>query len=201
MIAILDYGSGNLRSAQRACEETNHEVIITSDPSQALLADGLVVPGVGAFGGCMAGLNSINGADIIKERNAAGKKTLGICVGMQILFDSSEEKFNSAEPTGLGILRGKVSKLSAPVIPHIGWNLVAPSSESLLFQGIENERFYFVHSYAAVATNSNVKITTSSYGEQFISAIESETICAVQFHPEKSGVAGLQLLKNWAANL
>ena len=120
---------------------------------------------------------------------------------MQILFDSSEEKFNSAEPSGLGILRGKVSKLSAPVIPHIGWNLVAPSSESLLFKGIENERFYFVHSYAAVATNSNVKITTSSYGVQFISAIESETISAVQFHPEKSGVAGLQLLKNWAANL
>ena len=201
MIAILDYGSGNLRSAQRACEETNHEVIITSDHSQALLADGLVVPGVGAFGGCMEGLNSINGAEIIKERNAAGKKTLGICVGMQILFDSSEEKFNGAEPSGLGILSGKVSKLSAPVIPHIGWNLVAPPSESLLFEGIENERFYFVHSYAAVATNSNVKMTTSNYGEQFISAIESETVSAVQFHPEKSGVAGLQLLKNWAANL
>ena len=149
----------------------------------------------------MEGLNSINGADIIKERNAAGKKTLGICVGMQILFDSSEEKFNGAEPSGLGILSGKVSKLSAPVIPHIGWNLVAPPSESLLFEGIENERFYFVHSYAAVATNSNVKMTTSNYGEQFISAIESETVSAVQFHPEKSGVAGLQLLKNWAANL
>lgn len=201
MIAILDYGSGNLRSAQRACEETNHEVIITSDPSKALLADGLVVPGVGAFGGCMEGLHSINGAEIIKERNAAGKKTLGICVGMQILFDSSEEKFNGSEPSGLGLLRGKVSKLSAPVIPHIGWNLVVAASESLLFKGIENERFYFVHSYAAVETTSDVKTTTSNYGAQFISAIESDTISAVQFHPEKSGVAGLQLLKNWAGNL
>ena len=198
MIAILDYGSGNLRSAQRACEETNHEVIITSDPSKALLADGLVVPGVGAFGGCMEGLHSINGAEIIKERNAAGKKTLGICVGMQILFDSSEEKFNGSEPSGLGLLRGKVSKLSAPVIPHIGWNLVVAASESLLFKGIENERFYFVHSYAAVETTWDVKTTTSNYGAQFISAIESDTISAVQFHPEKSHQYGIQLLNNFA---
>ena len=201
MIAILDYGSGNLRSAERACEETNHEVIITSDPSKALLADGLVVPGVGSFGGCIEGLNSINGAEIIKERNTAGKKTLGICVGMQILFDSSEEKFNGSEPSGLGLLSGKVSKLAAPVIPHIGWNLLVAASESLLFKGIENERFYFVHSYAALETTSNVKTTTSNYGTQFISAIESDTISAVQFHPEKSGAAGLQLLKNWAGNL
>lgn len=201
MIAILDYGSGNLRSAQRACEETTHEVVITSDPSVALNADGLVVPGVGAFGACMEGLLAVEGDHIIRSRVSAKKKTLGICVGMQILFEESEELYENQAPQGLGIAPGKVVKLDAPVIPHIGWNTVAAAKGSILFDGIENERFYFVHSYAALSTTPEFSATTAEYGEKFIAAIESDSVSAVQFHPEKSGAAGLRLIKNWAASL
>ena len=201
MIAILDYGSGNLRSAQRACEETNHDVIITSDPNTALAADGLVVPGVGSLGACMQGLRKINGDEIIRARIDAKKKTFGICVGMQVLFDSSEEIYSNREPQGLGICSGKVVKLEAPVIPHIGWNTVTTPESSTLFRGIERERFYFVHSYASLTATTNFAVTTARYGVEFIAAIESETVSAVQFHPEKSGAAGLRLIKNWAASL
>ena len=201
MIAILDYGSGNLRSVQRACEDTSHEVVITSDAEVALKADGLVVPGVGAFGACMEGLLSINGDEIIRARIKAEKKTLGICVGMQILFDESEESYKNRAPQGLGIAPGKVVKIDAPVVPHIGWNTVSSSEGSTLFKGIESERFYFVHSYAALSTAKEYRTTTTSYGQQFIAAIESTTVSAVQFHPEKSGAAGLRLIKNWANSL
>ena len=201
MIAILDYGSGNLRSAQRACEETTHEVVITSDPEVALKAHGLVVPGVGAFGACMEGLLSINGDEIIRARVKAKKKILGICVGMQILFDESEESYKNREPQGLGIAPGKVVKIDAPVVPHIGWNTISAPESSILFKGIGDERFYFVHSYAALTTSSEYRATTTDYSHQFIAAIESETVSAVQFHPEKSGVAGLRLIKNWAESL
>ena len=198
MIAILDYGSGNLRSAQRACEETSHEVVITSDAEVALKADGLVVPGVGAFGACMEGLISINGDEIIRSRIKAEKKTLGICVGMQILFNESEESYKNREPQGLGFAPGKVVKIDAPVVPHIGWNTIESPEGSTLFKGIESERFYFDHSYAALSTSTEYTTTTASYGQQFIAAIESTTVSAVQFHPEKSGAAGLRLIKNWA---
>ena len=201
MIAILDYGSGNLRSAQRACEETTHEVIITSDPTVAFNADGLVVPGVGAFGACMKGLLAIQGDQIIRSRVAAKKKTLGICVGMQILFDESEEAYENQAPKGLGIAPGKVVKLEAPVIPHIGWNTVVTPENSTLFDGIKDERFYFVHSYAALSATREFVATTAHYGQQFIAAIESDAVSAVQFHPEKSGAAGLRLIKNWADSL
>ena len=201
MIAILDYGSGNLRSAQRACEETSHEVVITSDAEVALKADGLVVPGVGAFGACMEGLLSINGDEIIRARAQAKRKTLGICVGMQILFDESEESYKNRTPQGLGIAPGKVVKIDAPVVPHIGWNTVESPEGSTLFKGIESERFYFVHSYAALSTSTEYTTTTASYGQEFIVAIESTTVSAVQFHPEKSGAAGLHLIKNWANSL
>lgn len=201
MIAILDYGSGNLRSAQRACEETEHEVVITSDYEVALKADGLVVPGVGAFGACMEGLLAINGDEIIRARVKAVKKILGICVGMQILFDASEELYREREPQGLGIAQGKVVKVDAPVVPHIGWNTVSAREDSLLFNGIRNERFYFVHSYAALTTSREFTITTTNYGLPFIAAIESDTVSAVQFHPEKSGAAGLRLIRNWADSL
>jgi glutamine amidotransferase len=201
LIAILDYGSGNLRSAQRACEETTHDVIITSDPDVALAADGLVVPGVGAFGACMRGLEKIKGGEIVRARIDAQKKTLGICVGMQILFDSSEEVFDDHEPQGLGICTGKVVKLEAPVIPHIGWNTLTVADTSTLFRGVEKERFYFVHSYAALSASSNFVATTAIYGNKFIAAIESDLVSAVQFHPEKSGAAGLRLINNWAASL
>ena len=201
MIAILDYGSGNLRSAQRACGATSHEVVITSDAEVALKADGLVVPGVGAFGACMEGLLSINGDEIIRARIKAEKKTLGICVGMQILFNESEESYKNREPQGLGIAPGKVVKIDAPVVPHIGWNTVESPEVSTLFKGIENERFYFVHSYAALSTSKEYTTTTTSYVQRFIAAIESTTVSAVQFHPEKSGAAGLRMIKNWANSL
>jgi glutamine amidotransferase len=201
LIAILDYGSGNLRSAERACEVTNHEVIITSDMDTALAADGLLVPGVGAFGACIQGLRRIKGDEIIRARIDAKKKILGICVGMQILFDSSEEMYENNEPQGLGICPGKVVKLQAPVIPHVGWNTLCAPENSTLFQGIEEERFYFVHSYASSTATKNFATTTARYGSDFIAAIESETVSAVQFHPEKSGTAGLRLIKNWASSL
>ena len=201
MIAILDYGSGNLRSAQRACEETTHEVVITSDAEVAQKADGLVVPGVGAFGACMEGLLAINGDEIIRARVQAKKKVLGICVGMQILFDESEESYKNRNPQGLGIARGKVVKVDAPVVPHIGWNTISAPESSVLFKGIGNERFYFVHSYAALTTSKDYSPTTTNYGKQFIAAIESDSVSAVQFHPEKSGAAGLRLVKNWADSL
>ena len=201
MIAILDYGSGNLRSAQRACEETGQKVIVTSDYERALYADGLVVPGVGAFSACMEGLRKVNGASLIRERISEKRKILGICVGMQILFESSKESHGSSEPEGVGIFPGKVTKLSAPVIPHIGWNTVSVPSDSVIFKGIENERFYFVHSYAAHEKVPHSLNSQTSYGSTFLAAVESESISAVQFHPEKSGLPGLQLIKNWAATL
>lgn len=200
MIAILDYGSGNIRSAQRAFEKTKHQVIVTSDYKEAVNADGLVVPGVGAFGSCMKALLKIDGDKIIKERQQEGKKTLGICVGMQILFESSDELLNGESIKGLGIFPGRVVRLEAQVIPHMGFNEVQVDESSKLFQGIEKERFYFVHSYAAkdpvVGANSYC-----DYGGGFLAAIESQRVSAVQFHPEKSGAAGLALIENWASGL
>ena len=198
MIAILDYGSGNLRSAERAFELTGQKVVITSDSETALSADGLVVPGVGAFGACMDQLNAIGGAEIIRERVSSGKATLGICVGMQILFSSGSEK---GAHQGVGIFDGEVSLIAAPVLPHIGWNSVSVATGSQLFAGIEDELFYFVHSYAAKSDpslNSGSKVTTTSYGERFVAAIERGHVSATQFHPEKSGNAGARLIQNWA---
>lgn len=201
MIAILDYGSGNLRSAQRACEETGQKVIVTSDYEIALRADGLVVPGVGAFGACMAGLREVKGDVLIRERIKEKKKVLGICVGMQILFQSSEEAFSDTEPLGIGVFPSKVTKLSAPITPHIGWNMVSVPADSALFKGLERKRFYFVHSYAATEKVPNSLNIEAEYGSKFLAAVESETVAAVQFHPEKSGRAGLQLIRNWSESL
>jgi glutamine amidotransferase len=197
LIAILDYGSGNLRSAQRAFETTGREVILTADPEVASIADALVVPGVGAFGACMAGLYKINGDQVIKSRLAAGRPTLGICVGMQILFELGLEhgKFS-----GVGALSGVVEKLTAPILPHMGWNNVEISGESKLFKGVEKESFYFVHSYAV----KHAKVSTwakSDYHGKFFSAVEDGSISATQFHPEKSGAAGLKLISNWVESL
>jgi glutamine amidotransferase len=201
LIAILDYGSGNLRSAQRACEETGQRVVVTSDYETALSADGLVVPGVGAFGACMDGLLKVKGDLIIRQRVDERKKVFGICVGMQILFRASAETFAGEEPEGLGIFPGKVTKLSAPITPHIGWNTLSVPSESTIFKGIENERFYFVHSYAASKKVPSAVNIEAEYGSTFLAAIESDIVTAVQFHPEKSGSAGLQLIKNWTESL
>ena len=199
MIAILDYGSGNIRSAQRACQTTGQEVIVTSNRDEALSADGLVVPGVGAFAACMKGLRAIRGEEIIRERVHSKRPILGICVGLQILFTHSDE--DQGQSTGVGIFPTTVKKLNHPVLPQIGWNTISVASKSKLFEGIEQERFYFVHSYAATETGIDAGISTSEYGSTFIAALETDSISAVQFHPEKSGEAGLTLLSNWAKTL
>ena len=197
MIAILDYGSGNLRSAQRAFETSGREVVITSDYEVALNADGLVVPGVGAFAACMGGLITVRGDQIVRERIAAARPTLGICVGMQILFSQGLE--HGVHP-GVGIWDATVEKLEAPILPHMGWNTVKAGAGSQLFNGVEEEAFYFVHSYA-VKNPVGAISTFSNYGEDFLAAVEDGAIAATQFHPEKSGDAGLHLIKNWVQTL
>ena len=197
MIAILDYGSGNLRSAQRAFETSGREVVITSDYEVALNADGLVVPGVGAFAACMEGLITVRGDQIVRERIAAARPTLGICVGMQILFSQGLE--HGVHP-GVGIWNATVEKLEAPILPHMGWNTVKAGAGSQLFNGVEEESFYFVHSYA-VKNPVGAISTRSNYGEDFLAAVEDGAIAATQFHPEKSGDAGLHLIKNWVQTL
>ncbi len=199
MIAILDYGSGNIRSAQRACERAGLQTQITRDYEEGLNARGLVIPGVGAFASCMKQLRVIAGDRLIKERIAKSRPILGICVGMQILYQSSEE--GRGDCAGIGALSGKVSKLPAKVLPQIGWNTVATDPKSRLFKGLNGERFYFVHSFAALDTEPNALSARSDYGASFIAGIESGAINAVQFHPEKSGAAGIQLLRNWAEML
>lgn len=201
MIAILDYGSGNLRSAQRAFETSGADVVVTSDAKVCIEAQGLVVPGVGAFQACMKGLLEVRGDDLIRERFRRQRPTLGICVGMQILFSTGTEESRSGSTLpGVGIWQGSISKLDAPILPHMGWNTVEPASDSTLFQGIESESFYFVHSYAAKNSDAP-KVSWGSYGESFVAAVEDGPIAATQFHPEKSGKAGLALIKNWVKNL
>ena len=193
MIAILDYGSGNLRSAQRAFEISGREVVITSDYDIALNADGLVVPGVGAFAACMKGLTEIRGDQLVRERISLKRPTLGICVGMQILFSRGVEH---GDHSGVGVWDATVEKIDAPILPHMGWNTVQVGAATALFKGIEKESFYFVHSYAVMKKVGAVA-TMAHHGEDFLAAVEDGVIAATQFHPEKSGDAGLQLIKNW----
>ena len=200
MIAILDYGSGNLRSAERAFATSGKDVVVTSDRTIALEAEGLVVPGVGAFAACMNGLNAVDGAAIVRERLAKERPTLGICIGMQILFSQGTEHSESAAHAGVGIWDGVISKLDAPILPHMGWNTIETNPDSILFKGIETESFYFVHSYAAKQTVGKMQ-AWSTHGEKFLAAVEDGYISATQFHPEKSGSAGLALIKNWVRSL
>ena len=197
MIAILDYGSGNLRSAQRAFATTGHDVQLTSDLDIALKADGLVVPGVGAFAACMNGINEISAADVIRQRNIAGKATLGICIGMQILLSDGLEHGNHK---GIGMWQGAVTELKAPILPHMGWNTVEITGATQLFKGVERESFYFVHSFAAKESVGTSQ-AWSTHGEKFLAAVEDGALSATQFHPEKSGQAGLTLIANWSATL
>lgn len=197
VIAILDYGSGNLRSAQRAFEKTGALVEITSDFDTALNAEGLVVPGVGAFSACMSGLLKIKGDEIVRKRRQLSRPTLGICVGMQIFFAQGVEHGNYS---GIGIWNSTVEKLAAPILPHMGWNSVIAHRDSLLFKGVADQSFYFVHSYAVKGETPGVTATTF-YGEEFISAVEDQAFSATQFHPEKSGDAGLALIRNWVTSL
>ncbi len=182
-LVVLDYGSGNLRSAERALRRVGADVEVTADPHAALNADGLVVPGVGAYAACMAGLTEVHGQRIIGRRLAGGRPVLGICVGMQILFEQGVE--HGIETDGCAEWPGTVDRLHADILPHMGWNTVRVAPGSALFAGLPDDtRFYFVHSYA-------------HHGEDFVAAVENGTLCATQFHPEKSGDAGAHLLQNW----
>ncbi len=197
-VVVLDYGSGNLRSAQRALERVGAEVSVTADARAAKEADGLVVPGVGAFAACMAGLSTVDGSAIVADRLRGDRPILGICVGMQVLFDAGVE--HGVETPGLGALPGRVEQLQAPILPHIGWNTVDAPTGSTLFAGIPaGTRFYFVHSYAV---HDTVGITAKSHhGEDFVAAVENGPVSATQFHPEKSADAGAALLANWLDTL
>jgi imidazole glycerol-phosphate synthase subunit HisH len=201
-VVVLDYGSGNLRSAQRALERVGADVVVTADVDAAMNADGLVVPGVGAFEACMAGLRKIGGETIIGERVAGGRPVLGVCVGMQILFARGVEF--GVESTGCGQWPGSVVRLDAPVIPHMGWNVVDAPPETRLFKGLDPDtRFYFVHSYAAQQWEGSLqaRLTWATHTVPFLAAVEDGPLAATQFHPEKSGDAGASLLANWVQGL
>ena len=201
-VVVLDYGSGNLRSVQRALERVGAEVTVTADRAAALAADGLVVPGVGAFEACMRGLRGVGGDGIIAARVAGGRPVLGVCVGMQILFSRGVEF--GVETRGCGQWPGSVTRLDAPVIPHMGWNVVEPAAGSRLFAGIDPAtRFYFVHSYAAQKWEGNPSAlpTWATHHVRFLAAVEDGVLAATQFHPEKSGDAGAALLANWVEGL
>lgn len=200
MIAIFDYGSGNLRSALRAFETTGQQVVVTSDIQTLKSAQGLVIPGVGAFSACVASLLKFKASEIIQYRVAKQLPIFGICVGMQILFSDSQEGAPADKKAGIGIWPNKVVKLSNPILPHIGWNTVSAGSNSVLFNGLDQEQFYFVHSYAVVESAGKIA-SWSDYDQKFLAAVEDGTVVATQFHPEKSGKAGLKLISNWVASL
>ena len=207
-VVVLDYGSGNLASASRALQRTGADVEVTADFDTALQADGLVVPGVGAYAACMAGLRQVRGERIIGRRLAGSRPVLGICVGMQILFEHGVE--HGVETEGAGEWPGTVERLQADVVPHMGWNTVTPGSGSTLFAGIDpNTRYYFVHSYAARRWELEVTrpfpepaVTWYEHGgDAFVAAVENGPLVATQFHPEKSGDAGAELLSRWVRSL
>ncbi len=205
-IVVLDYGSGNLRSAERALARVGADVTVTADPDAAAECDGLVVPGVGAFAACMAGLRGIGGEKVIASRIEHGRPVLGICVGMQVLFTQGVEF--GLRTAGCGVFPGTVDRLRAPVLPHMGWNTVAPPAGSRLFAGVDGgTRFYFVHSFglrmadAAPLLAAGAAITVTEHGEPFAAAVEHGVVAATQFHPEKSGDAGAAVLTNWLASL
>lgn len=201
-VVVLDYGSGNVHSAAKALAEAGANVELTRDRDAVLKADGLVVPGVGAFASVMEQLNSINAGELIDKRLVSGKSILGICVGLQVLFELGVE--HGFETQGLAQWPGTVDKLDAPILPHMGWNTLEAAKNSKLLNGIEHERFYFVHSYGVKKWELVVdgplaapKVSWGDYGGKFIAAVENGPLSATQFHPEKSGQAGIQLLRNW----
>lgn len=206
-VAVLDYGSGNLRSAVRAVERAGEAsgvvVELTADPDTAMAADGLLVPGVGAFEACMTGFAAVGGPRVVERRLIANRPVLGICVGMQILFGDGIE--HGVRTEGCGEWPGTVERLQAPVVPHMGWNSVEPGAGTRMFSGIEDERFYFVHSYGVrewvlsrPPSLPAAAVTWTGYGdERFVSAVEDGPLWATQFHPEKSGDAGRRLIENW----
>lgn len=206
LVAVLDYGSGNVHSAAKALDAAGADARLTSDRALVLDADGLVVPGVGAFRAVMDALSASRAQELIGRRLAGSRPVLGICVGMQVLFEHGVERGTDTE--GLGEWPGAVTELDAPVLPHMGWNTVEPGEGSRLFAGIEHERFYFVHSYGAQKWTLEPQhpfpsptLTWCTYGQPFLAAVENGPLSATQFHPEKSGAAGIRLLSNWIDGL
>lgn len=207
-VVVLDYGSGNVHSAVRALERAGAEVTLTRETQKVLNAQGLVVPGVGAFAAVMDALKEIDAPRWIGRRIAGGRPVLGICVGHQILFDRGVEHGIAAE--GMGEWSGEVTALpEGVVVPHMGWNTVSAPEGTILFEGVEEERFYFVHSYAVqrwefdatIPQMAAPKVTWAHHGGDFVAAVENGPLSATQFHPEKSGDAGMQLLRNWILSL
>jgi glutamine amidotransferase len=205
-VVVLDYGSGNVHSAAKALERAGASVVLTADRQRVMDADGLVVPGVGAFAAVMSALNAVRGGELIERRLAGGRPVLGICVGMQVLFERGVER--GVDTEGLGEWPGVVDELQAPVLPHMGWNTVDAPADSVLFSGLHDERFYFVHSYAARDWTLDVygafaapRVTWADHGGRFVAAAENGPLSATQFHPEKSGEPGIHLLSNWIGSL
>jgi glutamine amidotransferase len=205
-VVVLDYGSGNVHSAAKALEAAGADVDLTADRSRVLAADGLLVPGVGAFSAVMAALDSVHGGELIDRRLAGGKPVLGICVGMQVMFSRGVER--GVETDGLDQWPGTIAELRAPILPHMGWNTLEAPPDSVLFTGIAEERFYFVHSYAATEWTLDVmppfpepRLTWAEHGTRFLAAVENGPLSATQFHPEKSGEPGIRLLSNWLGSL
>lgn len=206
LVAVLDYGSGNVHSAVKALAAAGADARLTADRGLIQDAAGLVVPGVGAFRAVMEALRASRGDEAIERRLAGGRPVLGICVGMQVLFEHGVERGEETE--GLGEWPGAVIELDAPVLPHMGWNTVRAGEGSVLFDGIADERFYFVHSYGAQHWSLEVMrpfrepvLTWCDYGTPFLAAVENGPLSATQFHPEKSGAAGIRLLGNWISAL
>jgi len=203
LIAVVDYGMGNLRSVQKALENTGHNVLVTSSPNKILNAHSVVLPGVGAFKDCIHNLEKLNLIEPILKSIKGGKPFLGICLGLQILFTESEE---FGKTPGLDLIKGKVARFSSEYnpagtrlkIPHMGWNSISMKKDLPIFGGVEDGSFfYFVHSYYVIPDDKELVATTTSYGIEFVSSIHKENIYACQFHPEKSQQIGLQLLKNF----
>ena len=209
-VVVLDYGSGNVRSAVRMLERVGAIVELSADHLAVQEADGLFVPGVGNFHACMRGLRAVDGPRLIDVRLSGGRPVMGVCVGMQVLFDGSAEPSVDGQERGLGEWPGIVERLAAPVVPHMGWSTVKAAEGSQLLAGVEDERFYFVHSYAALRWQlepegsmavMTPKVSWSEHGSPFVAAVENGPLVATQFHPEKSGDAGARLLENWVATL
>ena len=206
-VTVLDYGSGNIRSAVRALEHVGADVTLSRRAEDVLDADGLLVPGVGAFAAVMKALKDVGALQWIGRRVAGNRPVLGICVGHQVMFEEGVE--HGIRTAGLGEWPGSVELLPAPIVPHMGWNTVEPPENTRLFKGIEDERFYFVHSYAVQNWQFDVTqprmeppaVTWAEHGARFVAGVENGPLSAVQFHPEKSGDAGAQLLKNWLGTL
>lgn len=194
-VAVLDYGAGNVRSAVRAAAAAGAEVVLTADRDVIDAADGLLVPGVGAYSAVMAGLERVGGVELIRSWHEEQRPLLGICVGLQVFFARGQE--HGVKTEGIGLWPGAVTALEAPVVPHMGWSQVSAPSNSQMFDGVGEERFYFVHSYAATEAPANTLATTATHGAGFIAAVEDGSTWAAQFHPEKSAEAGARLLRNW----